>query len=80
MSTKTFDVFISDQGLNNLKESSSATAYAVKQSCGGYKAKLIVETPERSGTISESEFDNALTAADCIVQVIRDKVFGKDTQ
>lgn len=75
--TKTFDVFLTDGGLTYLKEGVSAMVYPKN---GTHKAKLIVELPERIGTITESEFDDAaLSASSDELKVLRIKIFGKAT-
>lgn len=77
MKTRTFDVFLTKNGLGYLN---SGTGVMVHFRGEGIKAKLIVELPERTGTITESDFDALMACAAINVPALRKKIFNKDTQ
>lgn len=58
--TKTFKRHLTKQGLLHLESGETATLWCSHNDVE-YKATIIVELPERTATITESELDLALT-------------------
>jgi hypothetical protein len=74
--TKEFDVFVRDEiklPINGF--------WCQNIQAGGYniKAKLIIEMPEKYITITETDFDDAISSLGCSnFSYLREKLFGED--